>query len=1220
MKFIYSIMLACLAIITQSYGKGESYILTAESPTINEDVGTYNINVRIEPKLAPGDTITVYYQTQNGTATAGSDFLALNSSKPINNSYNEPKYTNFTIPLTILDDAIGGEGNEYFYFKVTNATSNNSEDTITISPDGGLVTIIDNETAALPRLSIANMSVDETAGTADFTVTLNEPATEDISFAYTTIDDTATGGSDYTITSSTATILTGSSSTTVSIPIINDLMANEGSETFFVYLSNAVNAVLLDFEGVGTIIDDDTALSLAINDASIAEGDVDKTVNVKINFSAPLPSPIMLTYHTSQGTATADVDYTEVSSETVTVPMGAKEHNLTLTILGDTLIENAENFFITINSVTGTTPPVIADGNSTVTIFDNDGTGGCSSYVGLMTINEYQNNPHYFESRGGGNVKVIGNYVEIKYIDFLVKKFVTDDWSVTVYTTAGTQGILWKDQDPECLDPRYEVFQFSNNVMGAQGYVVLRDQNGNEVDVLNIDNSNHYSQQCQNFIYDTDFDSSAQNKDLFREPDGTGDWYDHGTGANSGGSRCINKDGVNLGLIFTEFDAIDTDEPIPSIVQNYASVPIKTKITDKPFDLNILSIDTNTGGLKNSSVTIKAYLADAMGNKLVMQNGSAVPGIDVAFNGMSSVEISGFLYDKAIRQARVMFEYCENNASGGITDWDQCYLDPEKELDRRHAYSRNIFAIRPDHFEIGISHTDAPNLLRAGETYSASLTARDYSGNPVVGYTVTGVGSFSFNDMLDINHTAYFKDGPADEDGVLHGNFTNVSSAPFYSIDGLTSVSSTTKPANAEEVLDVAYSDVGKVTLHVYDKVWASIDNDDTPLDCNGTFICGDLNVSFIPHHFVFAELNITNHAGPDNNFTYVANERDLMSAKVQTRIEAVTKDGNITQNFHTGSLYYENNVSVVFSVTVPPSDEPNGYFYPNANESNITNQMIGFGSSGLDSNGTRNILWDESTYPLEFNFNREINQPANPFDVNGSCLAIRVYSNYIDPSDSDTAEINGSRVGDWNATQSAQCLADEACLRLNAEESATFFYARTRPSKLFYPDVTESSITTPIFIDVYCDLGHDACGNFGIDTVNAQITEYEWWLALNHRMDRDDGNVTLLEGNITEGSSADWDVLPKVVAINDSEGEDDAIVVSRGSGPVLPLTVEIDLDTADPADTSGWLIYNPNDNEPPIPFYQVRFIGQSGWAGHGKTGHVVETNSSAKKNKRVEW
>jgi hypothetical protein len=54
---------------------------------------------------------------------------------------------------------------------------------------------------------------------------------------------------------------------------------------------------------------------------------------------------------------------------------------------------------------------------------------------------------------------------------------------------------------------------------------------------------------------------------------------------------------------------------------------------------------------------------------------------------------------------------------------------------------------------------------------------------------------------------------------------------------------------------------------------------------------------------------------------------------------------------------------------------------------------------------------------------------------------------------------------------------------------------------------------------------------------------------------------------------------------------------------------------------TNEWLIYNANDPIlTPSPFYKVRFIGTSGWAGYGDTGHVVETNASVKKHNRLEW
>jgi len=113
---------------------------------------------------------------------------------------------------------------------------------------------------------------------------------------------------------------------------------------------------------------------------------------------------------------------------------------------------------------------------------------------------------------------------------------------------------------------------------------------------------------------------------------------------------------------------------------------------------------------------------------------------------------------------------------------------------------------------------------------------------------------------------------------------------------------------------------------------------------------------------------------------------RSPMAARIQTQIRALTKDGDITQNFRTEktsppyapTLYYENDINVTMLVKVP-STGVNKYLYPDANESNITNSYIGFGRAGVDDNGTRNVLWNESDFPLEFNFQREINKPANP-------------------------------------------------------------------------------------------------------------------------------------------------------------------------------------------------------------------------------------------------
>jgi len=69
-------------------------------------------------------------------------------------------------------------------------------------------------------------------------------------------------------------------------------------------------------------------------------------------------------------------------------------------------------------------------------------------------------------------------------------------------------------------------------------------------------------------------------------------------------------------------------------------------------------------------------------------------------------------------------------------------------------------------------------------------------------------------------------------------------------------------------------------------------------------------------------------------------------------------------------------------------------------------------------------------------------------------------------------------------------------------------------------------------------------------------------------------------------------------------------------------MTTYINLDNLN---TSKWLIYDPFDASTirpvsPLPFYRVRFIGTSDWAGHGDTGHVVGGTTNIKKNQRLGW
>ncbi len=120
----------------------------------------------------------------------------------------------------------------------------------------------------------ANASVtegDSGSSNMTFAVTLSDVALGNVEIDYLTSNGTATAGSDYTATSGTLTILSGSSSASISVPITGDT-AVEGNETFTLTLSNPVNATLgAPATATGTINNDDstTTASQPLNDTGI---------------------------------------------------------------------------------------------------------------------------------------------------------------------------------------------------------------------------------------------------------------------------------------------------------------------------------------------------------------------------------------------------------------------------------------------------------------------------------------------------------------------------------------------------------------------------------------------------------------------------------------------------------------------------------------------------------------------------------------------------------------------------------------------------------------------------------------------------------------------------------------------------------------------------------------------------------------------------------------
>jgi Calx-beta domain/RTX calcium-binding nonapeptide repeat (4 copies) len=128
-------------------------------------------------------------------------------------------------------------------------------------PDATLHIHVIDAQPALPAVSIDSVTVNEGAGVATFTISLDKPSAQPVTVTYTSRSGTAvvgTGeGADVGVVTNTVTIPAGQTSAQVTVPVAND-GTYEGSETFQVVLSQPVNATVAQGTGTGTILDDGT--------------------------------------------------------------------------------------------------------------------------------------------------------------------------------------------------------------------------------------------------------------------------------------------------------------------------------------------------------------------------------------------------------------------------------------------------------------------------------------------------------------------------------------------------------------------------------------------------------------------------------------------------------------------------------------------------------------------------------------------------------------------------------------------------------------------------------------------------------------------------------------------------------------------------------------------------------------------------------------------------
>jgi hypothetical protein len=341
-------------------------VLNDEGPTLSIDdasvvegnSGTRTVVFTARLSQAAATPVTFNLATANGTATAGSDYVA-KSQAGLSIAAGQ---LSATFAVTVNGDG-AAEPIETFAVNLSAASG------ATIADAQALGTIVNDDGLTL---SISDVAVGEgNAGTktAVLTATLSQTPAAPVSFTVTTADGSAIAGSDYTGGSTVLTIPAGQRTRAVSVAIKGDVVV-EGNETVLVNLSGATGgATVLDGQGVATVLNDDGP-TVSISDATLTEGQAGTKLAVfTVSLSQAAAGPVTYNIGTADLTAAAGTDYVARTLQGEVIPAGQLSRVFAVTVNGDTAVEGNEAFKVTLTA-TGAT---VFDYYAVGTLLNDDG-------------------------------------------------------------------------------------------------------------------------------------------------------------------------------------------------------------------------------------------------------------------------------------------------------------------------------------------------------------------------------------------------------------------------------------------------------------------------------------------------------------------------------------------------------------------------------------------------------------------------------------------------------------------------------------------------------------------------------------------------------------------------------------------------------------------------------------------------------------------------------
>ena len=333
--------------------------LSASPSTIAENDVPETSTITATLAVASAKTVTVTISASSSSAVEGFDYSLSSTTITI-----LPGFLTGTATISSIQDA-DVEGHQTIDIDITGVSNCTEDGTQQVT-----LQLLDDD---LPKVTLSQdvTSFGEEGGTNTITATLDNSYSEDAVITLgINASSTGTVTSDFTLSSTTITILAGNTTGTATLTGISDNIV-EADETIIVEILSCTNSIENGTQQVtSTITDDDVAELSIVATTQAAEDATDGLFT--LSTTKQFDSPVTVTFSTS-GTAASATDFTATGT-TVVFPALSNTVTIPIEVLADNIVESDETVIVTMTNTSNSDVTIAASPNdhATVTITDDD--------------------------------------------------------------------------------------------------------------------------------------------------------------------------------------------------------------------------------------------------------------------------------------------------------------------------------------------------------------------------------------------------------------------------------------------------------------------------------------------------------------------------------------------------------------------------------------------------------------------------------------------------------------------------------------------------------------------------------------------------------------------------------------------------------------------------------------------------------------------------------